>query len=89
MKYAILELETRVGEYETTTTLLTSYKDYENLAEIADGFARDFYDDGEKLDNYDDTCWFFNGGEVRVKATGWKEITREEFDVMYPYLTII
>lgn len=89
MKYAILDIEIKCGEYEFSQDVLTKgtgdlYKKGEKIA--SEMYDKDDDDDGEE---YDEDGYSFNMGELYVSLKGCTEIPKDDYKVLSKYLVTL
>lgn len=85
MKYGLINIETKCGEYEFTQAYLVRFR--KDLEKRADEVAKTWYDD--RVKNWDggrENEYYFNGGELAVSVHSFEELTKKEYDVMKKYI---
>lgn len=85
MKYFILTIQKKTGEFETDFHRLLTIEPDEDITEKERNFVKNFWQGGKMWrDNPD--CYEFYDGCIILSLEVVKEITKEEFDVLNKYL---
>lgn len=85
MRYFFIQLKIQNGEYQYYSQAVTFSKNKQHTAEgIADEKASTFYE-GCNPDE-EDGGYYFYAGEVHVKVSLAKEISKEHYDILNQYL---
>jgi hypothetical protein len=85
MKYYIRTIGVRTGEYEFELKRVESLPSRTNPHKHFTNIAKNFYNKGEQWFKDKEEFYFF-GGEVCAWVDDFKEITKEEFEVLSKYL---
>jgi hypothetical protein len=83
MKFALITLDIRNGEYEYTSHSTHQVEDGQDLDKFADDYARTFYmsDMSEDFPG----VYFFHNGEVAVEVDLAREIPFADYEVFKRY----
>lgn len=85
MKYVYRTFRERNGEYEYTHKGVHELDDNVNINKFLDDYISQWYylcPKGRK----EDGGYYFNGGEVWIGVSNYKEITKEEYDILKKYI---
>jgi len=84
MKYFILHIFERNGNYEYTHKMLTQMPDNSEQTpeEFLDETARTFYEDSKEKDG--DYWWHF--GELVTRGDKITEVTKKEYNILQKYM---
>lgn len=86
MIYLVVRLKQVNGEYENTIKHLTSAEienTNESINEFCNNIAKNFFD---RLTEQDGDTFYFNGGEIAIRCTGWSKMSKEEFEICQKYM---
>lgn len=78
-KYLYIRLEIQDGDREHTHHVLTETTE-DNLEEVVQEYSRTYWGEGECVE---DDVWMFNGGEFAIELYTWKELTKEEYELIF------
>jgi len=82
-KFMFLCIEVRDGEREYHSNSVHTLPSRRKISKFADNYAKEFY--SSKPQKSDGGYYHF-GGEVHVSAHNYREITKEEYDVLNRFI---
>jgi hypothetical protein len=85
MKYYFRVIGVRTGEYEFELKRVEALPSNVDPNEHFTNIAKNFYDGGEQWFENKEEFYFF-GGEICAWVEDYKEISKEEFEVLNKYL---
>ena len=98
--FALINIEVRVGEFNFDQPIVRTFSTGDHIEREADHIAKYWFEDynedddggikqigGTRLDGFDSDCWFFFGStDVRTKVNNYREISKEDYDVLKKYI---
>jgi hypothetical protein len=84
-KYIFSKFKILNGGFEYSELSIHAIPKISSTEKFVRDYASNFYDDGEMYDGNRDK-YEFNGGEVIVEVKDFKEISKEDYDVLVKYL---
>jgi hypothetical protein len=86
MKYYLVKLKTRSGEYEFETDYLIEREDNLDIDKEADEIAATWYG-GRRGEKYpENKGYYFNGGEIYVEVESVRELNYPVYTILKEYL---
>lgn len=82
-KFVFLCIKVRDGEREYYCNSVHTISSRRKLDKFADDYAKEFYMSKPEAE---DGGYYHFGGEVHVSANNYREITKDEFDILIRFL---